>query len=400
MKKLLASAVVLVLLISSCLIAAFPTAATELNVNYDDYDIIDGVILEYFGSDAELIVPSVAADGTPITKIDSRAFHGNENLTKVYICEGIIEVGAQAFEDCINITELSLPYSLEVAGHSAFRNTGLVSAVIPGGLKIVPGDFIVSGQNLIDLVISYGVEELTARSIYFYGTDLFIPSTVYKISGIAFPFVLADKNIYIANPDCKIGEIDGIEQTHAIDANSTETVDYSEEAPIAIRWNAGEKSEIKIYAPKDADRIKEKVNSWDDQYGNYTFMSRDQSFFDDMDTANKEKSVMAPTSWQMGSDGTINEDTSNPNNSNNNAAQGNNGVNNNGTNQAQTGNNNLVLILIACLGGFFILVVAAVVVFIVINSNKKKKKKKNKKKVKVEPEAVSEPEIVTENLEE
>ena len=91
MKKILTSFIVLLLLVSCCLIAAFPTSASD--VNYDDWDIIDGVILEYLGTDPDVVVPAVDEDGNPITRIDSRAFLKNTNIQSVVISEGIETVG-------------------------------------------------------------------------------------------------------------------------------------------------------------------------------------------------------------------------------------------------------------------------------------------------------------------
>ena len=72
MKKLLASVITLLLLVSCCLIAAFPTSATD--INYDDFDIIDGVLLEYVGPGGDVVVPAVDEDGNPVTRIDTKAF--------------------------------------------------------------------------------------------------------------------------------------------------------------------------------------------------------------------------------------------------------------------------------------------------------------------------------------
>lgn len=83
MKKLLSSLVVLLLLVSCCLIAAFPTSASD--INYEDFDIIDGVLLEYVGPGGDVVVPAVDGDGNLVTRIDIKAFYGNTDVTSVVV---------------------------------------------------------------------------------------------------------------------------------------------------------------------------------------------------------------------------------------------------------------------------------------------------------------------------
>ena len=157
MKKILTSFIVLLLLVSCCLIAAFPTSASD--VNYDDWDIIDGVILEYLGTDPDVVVPAVDEDGNPITRIDTRAFEKNNYINSVVVSEGIETTGNEVFHYCENLREVSLPYSLKEIGYSNFRYADLLSLVIPGQVKRVRHD-TGTCPNLSRVILSSGVEEL------------------------------------------------------------------------------------------------------------------------------------------------------------------------------------------------------------------------------------------------
>lgn len=141
-KKLLASVIILLLLLSVCLIAAFPASAAD--VNYDDFEIYDGVLVEYIGPGGAVEIPSVDREGNPVTHIDTRAFYGNTDVTSVVIPEGIETMGNSVFEGCTNLVEVSLPYSLKEAEYNTFKSTGIMSIVIPGQLKNVPSSFIVA----------------------------------------------------------------------------------------------------------------------------------------------------------------------------------------------------------------------------------------------------------------
>lgn len=209
MKKLLASLITLILLVSCCLIAAFPTSAVD--VNYDDFDIVDGVIIEYLGAGGEVVIPSYDADGKEITKIDNRAFYGNTDVTAVYVCEGILEIGNECFEGCAQLQEVSLPYSLESLGdYSPFRHTSVASLIIPGNVKVIPSDLVVgvkaedggTGVSFSDLIISPGVEEVRSGALYCSASELIFPDTVCVIEGAAWTYAKNDISLYICNPDC------------------------------------------------------------------------------------------------------------------------------------------------------------------------------------------------------
>ena len=132
MKKIIASLIVSLLLLSVCFVAAMPASAAD-GVNYDDWLIFDGAIIEYCGSDAEVVVPTVDADGLPITIIGPKAFYENKTIEKVVIPEGITEIKDEAFMRCTYLCEVTLPYSLSKVGHSTFLSAeGLVEMKIPG----------------------------------------------------------------------------------------------------------------------------------------------------------------------------------------------------------------------------------------------------------------------------
>ena len=120
MKKALIGVLVILILLLSCLFAAFPASASD--VNYDDFEIIDGVLIEYLGEGGDVVIPTEDADGNPVTWVDSRAFYGCTTLTSVVVPEGIEGFGNSVFEGCTNITEVTLPYSLGEASYNVFKS--------------------------------------------------------------------------------------------------------------------------------------------------------------------------------------------------------------------------------------------------------------------------------------
>lgn len=72
--------------------------------------------------------------------ISEFAFHGSENLKDVVLPGSIVEIGANAFGNCLSLTEINLPYGVECIEGAAFHCTGLKTVVIPDSVKRI-GDY-------------------------------------------------------------------------------------------------------------------------------------------------------------------------------------------------------------------------------------------------------------------
>ena len=365
MKKLLASVFVLLLLVSCCIIAAFPASASD--VNYDDFFIDNGIIIEYTGSDADLVIPSVDAEGNPITSIASRAFEKNKDLNSVVIPEGITELGMNAFGECSNLTEVSLPYSLKKSESGVLRKTALLSLTVPAQLKDVPNDFV-SGLSVTELFISPGVETIASGAFNVAVSEVIFPSSVYKIGGAFWsdiPAPVSELSIYILNPDCILGQIN---EKHPLYEK------FGSPAPLAIRtvkW----KPQIKIYAPRDAADIKEYVKTvCNDNMTNFIGLSDEQ--IATLEAQCKENGIMEPTVDPSTQDPTDDPDDAKDDDKKTDNDKGT-GLLSGG------GDNKMLIVLIAVIGGFFFLIIIGLVVLVIVMNNNKKKKKKKKKAKKV-----------------
>ncbi len=401
MKKTIAMIITLVLLISCSLIAAIPSSAEELQINYDDFDIIDGVIIEYLGPGGAVIVPSVDKDGNEVTKIDASAFKGNKNLTAVYICEGITEIGHSAFRGCTNLTEVSLPYSLEVLGkYEVFAGTSIASLTVPAKVKELPDTLVTTatgenapGIDFTDLIISDGVEVIRKGAIYLKGTEIIIPESVYLIEGGAFKWSSKELNIYICNRDCTLGGFEGQDKIYL--PNSTTRYDYEGDAPIALLWDS--KEMVKIYAPREAEGIRQTVEKYktDGSYGsaykggNYQFIGLSEERLAEMQAEIKEQGIYKATEYQMSTQGGLTTPDNSSNNANNNAANNNNQTGNNAVNN-QGQDNTLLIVIIVC--ATLLIIVVLVIVVVMLNMKDKKKKKRKKKIAAPKPEVEQEAE--------
>ena len=383
MKKILASVITLILLLSCCLIAAFPTSAAD--VNYDDFEIVDGLLVEYLGSDSEVVVPSVDRDGNPVTAIDNKAFWGNTDITSVVISEGIETMGAQVFEECTNLSEVSLPYSLKEAAHSVFRKTALMSIVVPAQLATVPPSFAsATGGALSDIVISPGVEVISADS-FSAVSEIIFPESVYQVYAFAFTYLHQDMSLYFCNPDVELG-------TPAHKA-------WSETEVGPIVWaRSGATPEIKFYSLKDsgvAEYVKEHqkgyINTLTDKtpfYAAARFVPISQEKLDEKQAECQKRGITSAPEKDGKDDKDANGNTDWANgagNNNNNAGNNNNNAGNNQNVNNNSGNNSTLIIIIIAVAAFFLIMMIMVVVIVLIMMNKKKKKKKKKSKAEAAP---------------
>lgn len=393
MKKLLSSLVVLLLLISCCLIAAFPTSASD--INYDDFDIIDGILLEYIGEGVEeIVIPSVDVNGDPVTQIAERAFNGNTEITSVVIPEGIEFIGHEAFQNCSSLNEVSLPYSLQETGISCFRRAPLYNLTVPGNLTVIQHDF---AWVSFDLVLSPGVVELKTGCFYGVFTDLVLPESV-EIVRACFQGGLSkqikEKNIYVLNPDCELGVVEpkyaAATASLFASGNSYNTEIISDEIqPLTFAYE-GNACRFTVYG-LEGSAIEEYVNTYmKGKMGSsgvvVKFEGLTQAEIDALEEENKGKGIKRPSVTSIGNNDTpsdtTSEDTGSEQTNNNNNTNNTNNTNNGGTNNTNSSgiDSTLLIIVIAAFGGFFLLIIIVVIVVVIVMSNKKKKKKKKKAK--------------------
>ena len=74
-----------------------------------------------------------------VRTIGKHAFSGNKNLTGVKFLGKVTKIEDRAFYECLYLTQITLPDSLETIGASAFEGTGLTGITIPRKVKTIGG---------------------------------------------------------------------------------------------------------------------------------------------------------------------------------------------------------------------------------------------------------------------
>lgn len=82
----------------------------------EDFLVIDGVLVEYYGNEEEVVIP----DTLGITSIGRCAFTNSNKLRSVMLPEGIKSIGEGAFQGCQYLETVLGAYGLQSIGNCAF----------------------------------------------------------------------------------------------------------------------------------------------------------------------------------------------------------------------------------------------------------------------------------------
>ena len=73
----------------------------------------------YIGDDEEVVVPA-AIEGHTLLHIGANAFEECVNLVNVVLPEGVLSIGEESFCDCDSLTHIHIPESVAMIAESAF----------------------------------------------------------------------------------------------------------------------------------------------------------------------------------------------------------------------------------------------------------------------------------------
>ena len=191
------------------------------------FNTIYTTIVTIFGYSGKVIIPA-EINGHKVTKICDGAFRDSQiSLIEFEASDNIESIGMGAFyncslekidipnvkyiftntfENCINLSEVSIPKSVIKINKFAFKNCGLINIVIPEGIERIDNYAFSSCPYLKSVTISEGVKEIGWAA--FGKTTLEtvnIPSSVKRIETYAFNECRNLKNVTISEGVEEIG---------------------------------------------------------------------------------------------------------------------------------------------------------------------------------------------------
>ena len=165
MKKLLSLVLSLLMVCALLPVGVFAGTRTE-----SDFDIRNGVLYKYNGTDAVVTVPDGITEirrvaffenqtikevvlPDSVTAIGNYAFARCKNLEKINLPDALVSIGSNAFASCKKLATIALPDGLEVIGSAAFSKTALKQVTIPASVTLVENYAFHSCKKLAEIVI-------------------------------------------------------------------------------------------------------------------------------------------------------------------------------------------------------------------------------------------------------
>jgi len=191
----------LLLVIAACIMAT-ETYARDVEVDgicyyFDTVNKTAGVTCHENGNESvkysgDVVIPSqVEIEGVSysVTGIGGGAFENCTDLTSVSIPGSVTSIGFRAFYGCTGLTSVTIPNSVTIIGSGAFRNcTGLTSISLPGSVTSIGSEAF---RNCISLASATIPASVTSIGDYLFCyctglTSVTIPASVTSIGEYAF----------------------------------------------------------------------------------------------------------------------------------------------------------------------------------------------------------------------
>lgn len=160
----------------------------QLAVNFQYEEGTDGIqITRYAGDDSVVVIPDYI-NGQPVTGIGELAFSRSEEICFLSIPQSVKKIGNNAFAECKKLSTITGIESVEELGYGAFRDTAILKAELPEGLKQIGYCTFYNCSQLVSVSIPVGVTYIDeyAFSGCWNLTKLWIPDTVEGIASNAF----------------------------------------------------------------------------------------------------------------------------------------------------------------------------------------------------------------------
>lgn len=106
--------------------------------------------------------------------IEAEAFKNCENITNVYLLDGILNIDESAFEGCINLESIIIPNTVVRIGNKAFKNCASLEDVIIGeSVKTIGNEVFAGCNSLKEIIIPLSVENM-GYSVFTFNSGLVI----------------------------------------------------------------------------------------------------------------------------------------------------------------------------------------------------------------------------------
>lgn len=117
----------------------------------------------------------------------SSGIFSGSSVIKVTLNEGLDRISKDAFSECENLKEITLPRTITRIGENAFTNSGITKVVLPEGLEIIGENAFAGCTNLKEIVLPSTVKYIYSNTFANSGlTKVVLPEGLETIGDNAF----------------------------------------------------------------------------------------------------------------------------------------------------------------------------------------------------------------------
>lgn len=128
---------------------------------------ITGIDSDYLPAAQQAVITlPESAGGYPVTEIQNNAFEKNKNIRKAVLPAHLKTIGARAFSECSNLSDVEMNTGLETIKTYAFYASGITKFVAPSTLKIVEAEAFRICNKLTRIILSPSINNLATHAFY------------------------------------------------------------------------------------------------------------------------------------------------------------------------------------------------------------------------------------------
>ncbi|MDD4292109.1 MAG: leucine-rich repeat protein [Clostridia bacterium] len=130
-----------------------------------EFVIENGVLVEYNGIGGKVVIPDNVTAIADVANSTYGVFY-QSGVTEVVLPEGLISIGAYAFNSCSELESVVFPSTLESAGNACFANCSMLTSVDLSNTKLtsIATYMFSSDINLTKVVLPLGVTNIEAHA--------------------------------------------------------------------------------------------------------------------------------------------------------------------------------------------------------------------------------------------
>ena len=143
-----------------------------------------------------------------VTVVKDGDIPNRRSLKKIYLSDGLKEIGSRCFQECIEIETIDIPHSVvKIGEHAFYKCNKLTSVIIPNGVKKIEKSTFFDCHAITSITIPNSVEEIGEEAFYECNSlvDIMLPNGLKQIQDSTFTYCYALESVDVPKGVTEIG---------------------------------------------------------------------------------------------------------------------------------------------------------------------------------------------------